>query len=64
MFVERGRALEILVIKTVSTLIYQTLGVSFLNLERKEKHDFKQYLRIRIGEVSKHSHVNEWVRRH
>lgn len=32
--------------------------------EKKKKHDFKQYLRIRIGEVSKHSHVNEWVRRH
>lgn len=36
MFVERGRALETLVIKTVSTLIYQTLGVSFLNLEKKK----------------------------
>lgn len=63
-FVWRGRVLEILVFKEkVSKLINQT-GNLILKFKKKKKPDFKQYLRIRIGEVSKHSHVNEWVRRH
>lgn len=63
-FIWRGRVLEILVFKEkVSKLINQT-GNLILKLKKKKKPDFKQYLRIRIGEVSKHSHVNEWVRRH